>query len=301
MILSEGDWLMWLPLAEFWFNSNYHIAARLTPFECLYGYPPPVHLPYIVGMSTSSDVNQLLEDREINLEMLKYNLQITQYKMKKYVDTKRKDNEFDIGDLVLLKVRPYKQHTLADKAGYKLSPIYYGPYAIKDKISSVAYSLKLLEGSAVHSTFHVCLLKKYQGNGGVSSEPVPNISGQVGKIPVAILDRALVKRGDRAATQVKVQWSEETAEQATWEFLDYLLVKFPRAKELLKVRTPRGQGVFEGEGDVVSENIHKRELKRGDRVELELEKSSCLVASDVSEGEEKRKAGWEGGKQLSNI
>lgn len=34
-------WVEWLPLVEFWFNTNFHVATKMTPFEALYGYPPP--------------------------------------------------------------------------------------------------------------------------------------------------------------------------------------------------------------------------------------------------------------------
>lgn len=37
--------------------------------------------------------------------------------------------------------------------------------------------------------------------------------------PIAILDRRITKRGNHAATQVLVQWSNSFPEDATWEFL----------------------------------------------------------------------------------
>jgi hypothetical protein len=38
------EWSSWLPLAEWWYNTNHHSSTGLTPFEALYGYPPPVLL-----------------------------------------------------------------------------------------------------------------------------------------------------------------------------------------------------------------------------------------------------------------
>lgn len=35
-----SKWSQWLPLAEFWYNTNWHSALNKTPFEVLYGYPP---------------------------------------------------------------------------------------------------------------------------------------------------------------------------------------------------------------------------------------------------------------------
>jgi hypothetical protein len=34
------DWSKWLSLAEFWYNTNFHTALGLTPFEVFYGHPP---------------------------------------------------------------------------------------------------------------------------------------------------------------------------------------------------------------------------------------------------------------------
>lgn len=35
------QWSKWLPLAEWWYNTNHHNALKVTPFEALYGYPLP--------------------------------------------------------------------------------------------------------------------------------------------------------------------------------------------------------------------------------------------------------------------
>ena len=43
------SWVEWLPLAEYWFNTNFHTSTNLTPFEVLYGYPPLRLLDYMPG------------------------------------------------------------------------------------------------------------------------------------------------------------------------------------------------------------------------------------------------------------
>jgi hypothetical protein len=30
---KQHQWVQWLPLAEWWYNTSYHIATRMTPFE----------------------------------------------------------------------------------------------------------------------------------------------------------------------------------------------------------------------------------------------------------------------------
>jgi hypothetical protein len=40
--LEPKKWISWLPLAEYWYNTNYHTSLKSTPFEALYGYAPPL-------------------------------------------------------------------------------------------------------------------------------------------------------------------------------------------------------------------------------------------------------------------
>lgn len=43
------DWMHWLPWAEWWYNTTYHSTTHLTPFEAVYGIPPPKLLSYVPG------------------------------------------------------------------------------------------------------------------------------------------------------------------------------------------------------------------------------------------------------------
>jgi hypothetical protein len=40
--LEPKKWSSWLPLAEWWYNTNFHTSLETTPFEALYSYPPPL-------------------------------------------------------------------------------------------------------------------------------------------------------------------------------------------------------------------------------------------------------------------
>nr|GEY02193.1 Ty3/gypsy retrotransposon protein [Tanacetum cinerariifolium] len=50
--------------------------------------------------------------------------------------------------------------------------------------------------------------------------------------PSAVLDQKLVKRRNRIAMKVLVQWKGQTTQDATWEFLDELKLRFPDFSEL---------------------------------------------------------------------
>jgi hypothetical protein len=40
--LEPKKWSSWLALAEWWYNTNFHTSLKVTPFEALYGIPPPL-------------------------------------------------------------------------------------------------------------------------------------------------------------------------------------------------------------------------------------------------------------------
>lgn len=43
MVFQEPKkWCSWLPLAEWWYNTTYHITTKFTPFQALYNYPSPM-------------------------------------------------------------------------------------------------------------------------------------------------------------------------------------------------------------------------------------------------------------------
>jgi hypothetical protein len=43
---SPKNWFSWLPWAEFCYNTSWHSFTKLTPFEVVYGVPPPRLLSY---------------------------------------------------------------------------------------------------------------------------------------------------------------------------------------------------------------------------------------------------------------
>ena len=57
-------WLEWLPWAEYCYNTAYHTALRTSPFQVVYGRPPPALIPYTVGTALTDTDDALLQDRD---------------------------------------------------------------------------------------------------------------------------------------------------------------------------------------------------------------------------------------------
>jgi hypothetical protein len=162
---KQTQWLKWLPLAEWWYNTSFHIATKITPFMALYGYHPPSITSSLKEKSNVQPVEYHIKNQQQVLQILNENLTMAHNRMKQKADQHRSERSFEVGDWVFLRLQPYKQMSLkkANKDN-KLSPKYYGPYKVLQKIGTMAYKLELPASSRVHPFFHVSCLKKVIGN-----------------------------------------------------------------------------------------------------------------------------------------
>lgn len=145
--------------------------------------------------------------------------------MVQIVNKNRSERIFQVGDWVYVKLQPYTQVSVEERINHKLSPLYYGPYQVLDKIGEVAYRLTLPPNSQIHPTFYVLKLKGSLNPGQVAPTFLLIAKKQV-KISKCILARKMVKRGNHVATKVMVQWSNSDPTTTTWELLFDLQAKY---------------------------------------------------------------------------
>ncbi|GJV26550.1 putative reverse transcriptase domain-containing protein [Tanacetum coccineum] len=123
------------------------------------------HLP-LVGDSQLIGP-ELIRDTTEKIIQIKNRLLTARSHQKSYADRRTKPLEFEVGDMVLLKVSPRKDVVRFGKRG-KLSPRYIGPFKILARFGPVAYTLELpKELKGIHSTFHVSNLKKCLAEGDI--------------------------------------------------------------------------------------------------------------------------------------
>ena len=212
------EWVLWLPLAEWWYNTNWHSTIGVIPYEVVYGQPSALHIPYVAGDCSVAAVDRSLQAREECITMLKFHMEKAQQRMKAQADKHRTDREYAMRDLVYVKLQPYRQFSVAQRLNHKLAPKFFGPFPIVSRIGSVAYRLQLPLTSKIHPVFYISQLRKHVGPYPLQCTlPELDAQGLIAAEPVAVLDRKLGKKGNHAVVYVLIQWSTGSKEDATWE------------------------------------------------------------------------------------
>ena len=209
-----------LSLMEFAYNNSYQASIGMAPYEALYGRKcrtlvcwDEVGERKLVG----PEIVQVTCDK---IKFIRDRLKIAQERQKSYANNRRKDLEFEAGDMVFLRISPWKGVLRFGKRG-KLSPQYIGPYRIVERIGEVAYRLEFpFDLDRIHDVFHVSMLCKYIPDPShvLIEQPVEiqeNLTYE--EEPVQILDRREQVLLNKTIPLVKVLWRCHIVKEATWE------------------------------------------------------------------------------------
>lgn len=201
----------------------------MTPFQALYGRPPPSPISYVSGSTPIASLDEHLQTRDQLLVSLKQHLQRARHRMKQMVDRHRTEKEFNPGDWVFLKLQPYRQFSVEKRHYQKLAKRYYGPFKVLRKIGPVAYELELPETARIHPVFHVSLLRACKGQPHEQLSPLPltTIGTQPHLLPLKVLGYRVVSTKQGLQSQVLVQWETLSVDEATWGPLDAIKNSFP--------------------------------------------------------------------------
>jgi hypothetical protein len=160
---QQKAWVRWLHLGEYCYNTTQHMSIGMSPFRALYSYDPLSFVEIAFGDSRAPMVQDWIQQSQDILRELKDHLQRAQNQQKVQADKHRVDRTFEVGDLVYLRLQPYRQASIKRSGAEKLQPRFFGPYRVSRRIGVVAYELELPQGSRIHNVFHVSCLKKALG------------------------------------------------------------------------------------------------------------------------------------------
>ena len=149
----------------------------------------------------------MVADTEDKVRIIRDQLKEASDRQKSYADLKRKEIEYSVGDMVFLKVSPWKKILRFGKKG-KLSPRFIGPYRVLKRVGPVAYQLELPpELDRIHDVFHVSMLRRYRSDA-THVVPVAEIEARTDltfeEEPVQILDRDVKVLRRKSIPLVKV-------------------------------------------------------------------------------------------------
>ncbi|KAI3825341.1 hypothetical protein L1987_06823 [Smallanthus sonchifolius] len=173
---------------------------------------------------------ELIQETSDKIIQIRDNIRVARSRQKSYADKRRKPLEFQVGDLVLLKVSPWKGVIRFGKKG-KLAPRYVGPFKILERIGKVAYKLELPPSLGnVHPTFHVSNLKKCIADENLHI-PLDDVrideTMHFVEKPLEIMDREVKQLKRSRIPIVKVRWESKRGPEFTWEREDQMKLKYP--------------------------------------------------------------------------
>jgi hypothetical protein len=140
---QQKAWVKWLYLGEYCYNTTHHMSIGMSPFKALYNYDPLTFVEIVFGDSRAPIAKEWIQESQDILKELKDHLQKAQNQQKLYVDRHRVERTFEVGDLVYLRLQPYKQASIKKNGTKNLKPCFYGPYKVQRKVGAVAYELEL--------------------------------------------------------------------------------------------------------------------------------------------------------------
>ncbi|KAI3776024.1 hypothetical protein L1987_45784 [Smallanthus sonchifolius] len=189
-----GNWDSHISLIEFSYNNSYHTSINMAPFEALYGRKCRSPICWNDIGETQITGPELIQETSDKIIQLRDNIRVARSRQKSYADKRRKPLEFQVGDLVLLKVSPWKGVIRFGKKG-KLAPRYK---CLADENLHIP-----LDDVRIDETMH--FVEK----------------------PVEIMNREVKQLKRSRIPIVKVRWESKRGPEFTWEREDQMKLKYP--------------------------------------------------------------------------
>lgn len=222
---NHSSWTSHLVWVEFAHNTLHHSSINMSPFECVYGFPPllfPGQEPQVEVPAATRFIHRCRRSWQKARTSLRKAVHNQQKQANRH---RRAGPSLRTGQRVWLSTRNLPLRV----ESRKLAPRYVGPFKIIKKINPVAYRLLLPSALKIHPTFHVSQLKPVLCSTlHPNRAPTPALRIVDGH-PAFTVRRLLKCRQVRGRTQYLVDWDGFGPEERTWasakDILDPSLIK----------------------------------------------------------------------------
>jgi Chromo (CHRromatin Organisation MOdifier) domain len=200
---------------------NYGLEPKLPLHQ---GLPAAGTMPLTLAMTAREEVrvpaaHRLHGSFTVMHAAAREHLIFAQHRQKQYADQKRREVEFAVGEQVLLNTRNIRLQAPRGSTT-KLMPRWTGPFAVVEKVGSVAYRLDLPANLNMHPVFHVSLLKTYHSSDRHQLPPVPyKLDGELHYDVECLLEHRWQYHGKAKKPRRKflVRWEGYLPKHDSWE------------------------------------------------------------------------------------
>ena len=224
---QQNDWDQHLTAAEIACNNSQQTSSRFSPFFLNYGQHPnfPMNKTSAVAKSDlahNPDAGLAVDIIQQNLSKAKANLEQARQRQTHFANEKRTEQEFQVGQQVLLSTANLNIQNRAPKLASK----FIGPFKITERIGQVAYKLNLPATFKIHPVFHVSRLRVYKDG----SEEFPSRPQAHPRPPAVIeetehsewevesvVDHRMQGKGKNKRLEYLVLWKGYPDYEKTWE------------------------------------------------------------------------------------
>jgi hypothetical protein len=197
----------------------------MAPFKVLYRHRCHTSLNWIESGEKVIFGPDLVKEAEAIICRIQDNLKATKSRQDTYANKRHRPLEFKDGNHMYLRVSPMKGVKRFEVKG-KLAPRYIGSFTIPEKCGTVAYNLDLPPSLAgVYDIFHVSQLRKCVK--ALMDAVLPEVTALEADLsypehPIKVLDEKDRVMRRKTIKFFKIQWSNHSEEEATWESEDFL-------------------------------------------------------------------------------